>query len=358
SDTGATGFVYLGTDNLTPLIFATNGQQRMKIARSGNVGIGTTKPTATLHVEGKSSPTLYVNSLSTDTNGIGISVQSDNSASLSRKGGVFQALNGVQTNYGISSIASGGQKSYGIRGHGNSGAKENYGVYAIGEGGQYAYGIYATALGGSGQNFAGYFEGNVYTSSDQQIMGSVGIGIAPTSVKLDIKSLSSPAVRIQDGTQGLDKVLVSDANGNAHWDVVKSTVKFSKIENLNLISTTATNIFSKLSDFLTFTKLNTATFLEINLNSNASSGTFSGGTYAVQFEIRIDNVALNVVPAIATIRQSNKEEFIGLYGVYIGPAGTHTLSVWVKAFSPGGTSTGVLLDSGGFNGSISVKETW
>ena len=358
SDTGATGFVYLGTDNLTPLIFVTNGQQRMKIGRSGNVGIGTTKPTATLHVEGRSSPTLYVNSLSTDTNGIGIYVQSDNSASKSRKGGVFLASNGLNDNHGVSSVATGGARSYGVTGYGASGNKENYGIFGVANGGEYAYGIYAVASGGSVGNFAGYFEGDVYTSGDQQIMGSVGIGIAPTSVKLDIKSLSSPAVRIQDGTQGLNKVLVSDANGNARWDVVKSTIKYTRRSGLSALSISATNTYAKISDYITFTKNFDGTYLEINLNSSFSSGTFAGFASAVQFEVRIDNLPLNLVSAVGVIKTTNTQDFMGLFGAYSGLAGTHTLSVWAKTFPATGTSAGVVIDPIGYEGSISIKETW
>ncbi|MBC7390908.1 MAG: hypothetical protein H7329_16995 [Opitutaceae bacterium] len=186
ADTGATGFVYLGTNNYTPLIFATNGQQRMRIGRNGNIGIGTSAPNATLHVEGSTSPSILVKNMSSDPNGIGIQVLSDNALSLSRKGGVFQALNGSQDNYGISGNASGGARSYGVSGYGTNGTKENYGVYATGDGGQYAYGIYASASNGSIQNLAGYFEGNVYTSGNHQIMGKVGIGIPAGFANLQI----------------------------------------------------------------------------------------------------------------------------------------------------------------------------
>lgn len=40
ADTLAVGFAYLGTNNLRPLILATNGQERIRISRNGTVGIG------------------------------------------------------------------------------------------------------------------------------------------------------------------------------------------------------------------------------------------------------------------------------------------------------------------------------
>lgn len=43
--------------------------------------------------------------------------------------------------------------------------------------------------------------------------GKVGIGVASPSAKLDVAG----SVKIADGTQGANKVLVSDANGLATW---------------------------------------------------------------------------------------------------------------------------------------------
>lgn len=47
--------------------------------------------------------------------------------------------------------------------------------------------------------------------------GNAGIGTSFPSTKLHINSPTSPALRIVDGTQGVGKVLSSDANGNTSW---------------------------------------------------------------------------------------------------------------------------------------------
>lgn len=39
ADTGVTGFKYIGTNNAFPLIFGTNGTERMRIGKKGNIGI-------------------------------------------------------------------------------------------------------------------------------------------------------------------------------------------------------------------------------------------------------------------------------------------------------------------------------
>lgn len=50
--------------------------------------------------------------------------------------------------------------------------------------------------------------------------GNVGIGVENPSQKLDVVG----KVKITDGTQGIGKVLTSDANGNASWQNVTQTI--------------------------------------------------------------------------------------------------------------------------------------
>ena len=52
--------------------------------------------------------------------------------------------------------------------------------------------------------------------------GSLGIGITEPSRKVDIKSTIEGAIKIVDGTQGLDKILMSDANGVGTWRAPQS----------------------------------------------------------------------------------------------------------------------------------------
>lgn len=48
-------------------------------------------------------------------------------------------------------------------------------------------------------------------------LGNVGIGTISPSVKLDINSTSVGAIKITDTTEGINKMLVSDANGVGSW---------------------------------------------------------------------------------------------------------------------------------------------
>ncbi|WNI36448.1 phage tail protein [Chryseobacterium sp. SG20098] len=58
---------------------------------------------------------------------------------------------------------------------------------------------------------------NIYHS------GNVGIGTTSPTTKLHLESSTSGAFRYADGTQGANKVLVSDANGNASWSSTSPT---------------------------------------------------------------------------------------------------------------------------------------
>ncbi|NDW10770.1 hypothetical protein [Dysgonomonas sp. 520] len=68
--------------------------------------------------------------------------------------------------------------------------------------------------------------------------GNVGIGLLSPSTKLDIKSSTVGAIKIADGTQGINKVLISDANGVGSWANVSGSW-FAVLEGATLPTSTA-----------------------------------------------------------------------------------------------------------------------
>lgn len=54
--------------------------------------------------------------------------------------------------------------------------------------------------------------------------GSVGIGTTSPTRKLEIISPTSPALRIQDGNQNINYVLMSDANGTGTWKALSNAI--------------------------------------------------------------------------------------------------------------------------------------
>jgi hypothetical protein len=61
------------------------------------------------------------------------------------------------------------------------------------------------------------------TASSVVGLSSIGIGTATASKALSLYSATSPAISLVDGTQGVGKVLTSDASGNASWATVSAS---------------------------------------------------------------------------------------------------------------------------------------
>jgi len=53
--------------------------------------------------------------------------------------------------------------------------------------------------------------------------GNIGIGILDPEAKVDILSSSSGALKISDTTEGVGKVLISDANGTGRWSSISGS---------------------------------------------------------------------------------------------------------------------------------------
>ncbi len=137
----------------------TAGTPKFYISTSGNVGIGTTSPTSKVHVVGSDERTNLVVESNSATFGPELRLNSTGG------GHEWRIVSGSASNpYGAGSFELWDQTESASR-----------------------FGITAT--------------------------GNVGIGTTNPTAKLDVAG----TVKIVDGTQGADKVLTSDASGNAHW---------------------------------------------------------------------------------------------------------------------------------------------
>ncbi|RWU05647.1 hypothetical protein [Pedobacter chitinilyticus] len=124
--------------------------------------------------------------------------------------------------------------------------------------------------------------------------GKVGVGTVSPSVKLHLKSANSPAITLQDGTQGAGKVLGSDANGVGTW-ITPPLSKTGKLGNFPsgaftypVANGTSTPVYSLLSITLqpgewavnlglVFDNLGPSTFWQnIYLSNSSSSITRTG----------------------------------------------------------------------------------
>jgi hypothetical protein len=159
----------------------------------------------------------YINSSSTTQNQVGIYNSSYHTSSTGTLHGIFNDVNLTTTNsntlYGIQSIS--------FR---DDDAAENYGIYSAAEEGSIAYGIFGKAIEGV-ENYGVYGDaGNASLSVGVFGEGHSWGGLfehvsSGKSVKL---GGATNAIQIIDGTQGANKVLTSDASGNASWQDVPS----------------------------------------------------------------------------------------------------------------------------------------
>jgi hypothetical protein len=136
-----------------------------------------------------------------------------------------------------------------------------------------------------------------------------------------------------------------------------STTKYTVFTHLNRDRTDVGNVYTKLvttATAHTFIKTQPGTKIEVLVNTRMGSGTFNR-TNGLRFQVRIDDNE-PVVYQPGAITTTDTTDFLSFLSVYENlPAGPHTVSIWAQA-APDGSSTGVVVDPGGWGGSIIVKE--
>lgn len=106
-------------------------------------------------------------------------------------------------------------------------------------------------------------------------LGNVGIGTISPSVKLDIKSGTSGAIKITDGTQGEGKVLTSDEFGIATWSF--TPIKYASISSyIPVIMTNKANTW--VTSGMSLTVPETGLYY-LNFNARAWLSPYSAGQY-------------------------------------------------------------------------------
>jgi hypothetical protein len=177
--------------------FATNNTSgRLFINNNGYVGIGTTSPLSRFEVS--------AGGVTTPTTGQSSFYQTSNSGSA-----LFAEANNFGTSTGATTFYSRAMLAGYIAGQTPlNPSNADVGVYGAGWGwGMLAAGgnpaVPTTYAGIAGASYAGVFMG-----------GNVGIGTTAPTAALHVAGTT----RLVDGTQGANKVLSSDAQGNATWE--------------------------------------------------------------------------------------------------------------------------------------------
>lgn len=218
-----TGNEYIGTNNYYPLLFKVNNQQVARIHPNGGIALGqgaAANDNNSIAI-GKSSSAL------TSNQAIAIG-ESSNASGFQATAIGYQSKSTNNSSVAIGmSASSSGYQSIGI---GVNTVSNTNNSLSVGNSSK-ATGQQATAIGteanASGQNALALGYQATATQANSIILGSslnannkVGIGTNTPDERLHIAG----SIKIVDGTQGANKVLMSDANGKASW-VNPSAVK-------------------------------------------------------------------------------------------------------------------------------------
>lgn len=153
-------------------------------------------------------------------------------------------------------------------------------------------------------------------------------------------------LKITSGGPGMNRILTSDASGNATWSDLSTRFSSFQPAGCQGVATATTN-FQKLGNLGTFTKNSVSTVAEIILQTNIFAAIFTGST-GVIYEMRVDDNATSLGNATALLRNANSSEPVMITGIFQGLlTGTHTVSLWAKTAS--GTASTVYYDAGCFN---------
>ena len=102
-----------------------------------------------------------------------------------------------------------------------------------------------------------------------------------------------------------------------------------------------------------FTKNQNNTQIEVYVNSRF--GVDSLDVPGVFFAVRIDDVLVPDHDSWGSVLSPDHQEFVSFLSVFENiPAGNHTVSIWARVYGPG-SAYGVLVDPGGWGGSMIVK---
>ena len=296
SGEAAAGDRDLGNTNAFALSLITNGLGRINIEAGGDVGIGTSTPTAKLDVVGLSALNniaILANSTTTGVgvDSIGLQGQSIATNGTNHYGVIGKALNGSSVSWGgYFEVESGASviSAFGTTAveavNDSTNSNFNYGFNSrVTSTSGTTYGIKATATGAATTNYGAYFSAQNAVNNYALIaeFGNVGIGTGAPTEKLEVVG----SIKMNDGNQALGKVITSDANGVGSWDNVVGGI-FEASNNGGVVPTTyAVDIQNTLA-IRGVTSVPIATF-------NTSTGLLIGGASPSTYNLSINTVNVN-----------------------------------------------------------------
>lgn len=187
---------------------------------------------------------------------------------------------------------------------------------------------------------------------------SVASGITEPDIfnwnnKLDFEIDSSVTNELQTLSFDSSYLSLSPGGGSVLLPIQPSS--WWKKDHLNTSSISVNKAWVAIGPELTIVKQNDDTNIEIYVNTRVYAGVFSN-TLGILLQARIDGIEGNFF-GNGAITESNQTDFLSFMSIFESLlSGSHTVQVYTR--TSGGQSDGVLLDPGGWGGTILVKETY
>jgi hypothetical protein len=287
---------FLGTTDAQDLVIKTAGAEAMRVKNGGNIGIGTTAPTTKLHIESATIPTLAfldgfedntVPPFTTSGNG-------GNWVTTNTAGEYNVGSRGIKSGGGVSSSISSldlavnipvGGSAYSFNYRVDSESSDYLRFYIDGVQQNQWSGIVAWAtssgtltVGNHTLSWRYEKDSSVNTGNDRAYIDNISIPNTYTP---------NPLIKIVDGAQGAGKALISDANGNATWQAITSSIiadipTMASIQGM-VIPICNTNAVSATGSFVTTVKgvATTVSWTILNKQTKSGSVVLSGNTVAL-----------------------------------------------------------------------------
>jgi hypothetical protein len=296
---------FLGTTDAQPIVIKTNNTEQMRILSGGNVGIGTNNPGSKLHIVGPAGGTILNDGFEDatippfTTAGAGGLWTTTNTA-----GNFSVGTRGAQSGTGVASSVS--QLDYSVT-VGSTGGSISFDYKVSSEASFDGLQFYINGVA----QFSPFASGTVaWTTATYTLPagtytirweyskdGSLNSGSDRAYVDNVIITNNTAAFRLEDGTQGNGKVLVSDASGNATWQN-PSSLSTTGWATLGNSGTTASTNFIGTTDSQDFV-IKTAGAERARVLANGNVGV--GVTVPTsKLEVTADTDNLSVIKGINT----------------------------------------------------------
>lgn len=358
-----------GTSGYLPTYSGASTMSVSNIFRNpsnNRIGVNTLNPLTMLHLQKNGSDTLLLESTSA-TQGMGIGLkQTTNRYNISINGGRFiidqntaerLVISNGNVGLGITSplvpLEITNTNSVGVRYNGsnaNGAFIQVNTTNAIAPAG-YAYLQSGTLRASHFISSAGDWFLNVNNANRITVVGTngnIGMGVVAPVSRLHLNG----QITINDGVEADGKFLVSNAAGTGQWRHSPATIYFAGLNNTSVNVTTSVTILG--TGTMTFNKVYPGSEVVIDFNSRISNGIFGGGASSIIYEVRVDGNASLLSNAYYTTNGGGID-FVNIHGVFQGlTTGMHTVTI--IAYTNAGSSNGVVVDSGGFGGRVTVKE--